>query len=374
MKSSSDLLDKTIQGDVRELIKEFPDSFIDLVVTSPPYFRLRSYTENIDPREIGREHDVEDYIKNLTSVFMMIKPKVKPSGSIWVNIDDTYRMGSPMLVPERFVMKMVELGFKLHNKVIWYKPDPQSESSNVTDHRFSRKYEVFYWFTLTREYYFDGDATHIPARLNTVQRMEYNFNDSKQLQTSRMRGMVGNMAHKISDTLEGGVDCGDVWIVPTNKDKVPHKAPYPQLLIARPIIACCPESGVVFDPFMGSGRTAIASNRLARHSVGTELNPEYAKLANEELAKELGAYGQSIFLEDHIRDETYRKGMDWFAGKDEQMDLFGEETKGDTLPIAMVVDPATDSRRSGGMAEVPTQASNPSAIISGHGGQNKGAN
>lgn len=323
-RSSSELIDKTHQGDVRELVKEFPDSFIDLVVTSPPYFRLRSYTDNIDPRELGRELTVEDYVKNLTHIFELTLPKIKPTGSIWVNIDDTYKFGSPLAVPERFMLSMMALGLRLRNKVIWYKPDPQSES--VTG-RFTRKYEVFYWFTLGKEYYFDRDATNIPVRLNTVQRMEYDFHDSKQLQSSRMRGMVGNKAHKISDLLEKGTDCGDVWIVPTNKDKVPHKAPYPQLLIARPIIACCPESGVVFDPFMGSGRTAIASNRLARHFVGTELNPEYAKLCNDEIAKELGKFGQNIFLDEDTTDEW--KGLSWFEGKDEvQLDLFGEEKDG----------------------------------------------
>lgn len=371
MRSLSEILNKTIQGDVREIIPDLPDSFIDLVVTSPPYFRLRSYTDNIDPREIGREHDVEDYIRNLTNIFLMLKPKVKSTGSIWVNIDDTYRMGSPLLVPERFVMKMVDLGFKLHNKVIWYKPDPQSESSNVQEHRFTRKYEVFYWFTLTREYYFDHDATNIPSKLNTVQRMEYNFNDSKQLQTSRMRGMVGDMSSKIPDMLEGGVDCGDVWIVPTNKDKVPHKAPYPQLLIARPIIACCPESGVVFDPFMGSGRTAIASNRLARNSVGTELSPEYAKLANDELTKELGKYGQAIFLEDNIREENMRRGMDWLAGtKEVQLGLF-EEDKGDKISIELVVDPAIGAGGAGSDSKVPLPQEQPTAVPADN-GQNQG--
>lgn len=305
-------VDKTYQGDVRELVKQFPDHFIDLCVTSPPYFKLRKYTSGLggtpDSREIGREQTVEEFVQALVDVFMAIKPKMKPTGSVWVNIDDTYR-GGPLMVPEKFCLGMIAAGFKLKNKVIWYKPDPQPES---VVNRFTRKYEFFYWFVLQAEYFFNRDATNIPSRLNTVQRMQYNFNKSKQTETSRMRGMIGDMSSKTDDILEGGVDCGDVWIVPTNKDKVPHKAPYPQGLIARPIIACCPESGLVFDPFMGSGRTAIAANRLARHSLGTELSEEYCKLANDELQKELGKWGGSIFLSSDISEQDWTKGFQWF--------------------------------------------------------------
>ncbi len=275
-----------LEGDVRELHTEFPDDFFDLIVTSPPYWNLRDYTEG-NVHEIGREPDPDTYVANLLSVFEKLKPHLKITGSVWVNIADTYRNG-PLEIPQRFSYLMRQLhGWHLANSVIWYKTDAMSESVN---RRFSQKYEMFYWFVKNTEfYYFNEQASKIPVSKSSVERLNYKFNESKGTAVSRMRGMIGDMSAKAEQYLEKGVNAGDIWALPTNKEKVEHSAPYPVELIVRPIVACCPPGGKVFDPFMGSGTTGLAVVRMGegRTFYGSELNPASVKEATERIKPEL---------------------------------------------------------------------------------------
>jgi DNA modification methylase len=277
---------RVILGEAREVLRDFPDSSIDLVVTSPPYWKLRNYTER-DSREIGQEVTPEQYVLNLTSVFTAIRPKLKDTGSIWVNLGDTYVDGCPLMIPEEFARMMTKAyGWYLHNKVIWYKLDGMAESSA---NRFHQKWEPFYFFSKNRKgYYFDELGTKIPVKANTIHRLEYRFNDSDKVAVSRMRGIVGDQRHKAEMYLERGVDAGDVWALSTNKEKVAHPAPYPVSLTVRPIVTCCPDNGVVFDPFGGSGTTGVATLRVGggRSFYGTDISPEFVKEANERLALE----------------------------------------------------------------------------------------
>lgn len=277
---------RVILGETREVLRDFPDSFFDLVVTSPPYWKLRNYTDG-DQREIGQETSTTAYIQNLISVFRAIRPKLKDTGSVWINLGDTYVNGGPLLIPEEFIRLMARAqGWYLRNKVIWYKPDSMAESATA---RFHQKWEPFYFFTnKPKGYFFDVLGTKIPVSASTVKRMEYKFNDSDKVAVSRMRGIVGDQSHKIESYLQAGVDAGDLWIMPSSKEKVPHPAAYPVALCARPIVTCCPDGGVVFDPFSGSGTTGIAVLRVGGHRVfyGTDISPGYVEDANRRLAQE----------------------------------------------------------------------------------------
>jgi site-specific DNA-methyltransferase (adenine-specific) len=77
----------------------------------------------------------------------------------------------------------------------------------------------------------------------------------------------------------------DVWRIPAETCSVPHYAMFPQKLAMRCVLCGCPENGIVLDPFMGSGTTAIVAKKLARNYIGCELNPEYAETAERRLAE-----------------------------------------------------------------------------------------
>lgn len=280
-------VDNTIvAGDVREVLRDLPFLGIDCIVTSPPYWNLRSYTEDADPREIGHEPAVEDYVNDLADLFFEVGRHMTPKGSIWVNLGDNFVDGQPLLVPWRFLFAMQSRGFQVRNVVIWYKPDAMSES---TVRRFSQKYEPFFWFTMSDDYYFNHEAATIPCKLSTVQRLEHEFYANKGTAVSRMGGLIGDMSSKIDEYLSRGVNAGDAWIINTNKEKVEHIAPYPVELVLRPILATCPPGGLVFDPFMGSGTTALAVAEMGegRRYFGTDINPKAVEQANTRIAPEV---------------------------------------------------------------------------------------
>lgn len=274
---------KVILGDAREVLRDFPPSFIDTAVTSPPYFNLRNYTEG-DEREIGVESSLDAYMDNLLEVFQAISDRMKPTGTLWVNIADTYREGVPMMVPWKFMWRMIDAGWALINIVVWYKIDAMAES---VDRRFSQKWEPFFFFAKDPDiYYFDPEGTKMPVKVSSVQRLEHKFNQGKSQEVSRMRGLMGDMSHKADEMLERGVNAGDIWAMPTNKVRVQHAAPYPVELCLRPIMSCCPANGVVFDPFAGSGTTGVATLELGggRQFYGTDINPLSVEEANERIA------------------------------------------------------------------------------------------
>lgn len=285
--SSKTSVDNTIvQGDVREVLQGLSFLGIDCVVTSPPYWNLRQYTSDFNPLEIGHEITQEMYVAELADLFLEIAKHMNRTGSIWVNLGDNFVKGTPQLIPWQFMFAMVERGFQLRNIVIWYKPDAMSES---TQRRFSQKYEPFFWFTLDDGYYFNYEAATIPCKTSTIERLEHEFYANKGTAVSRMGGLIGDMSKKIDEYLARGVNAGDMWAINTNKEKVEHIAPYPVELVVRPIVATCPPGGLVFDPFMGSGTTALATAEMGerRRYFGTDINAKAVEEANSRVAPEV---------------------------------------------------------------------------------------
>lgn len=277
---------RIVCGDVREVLRDLPPNLLfDCVVTSPPYWNLRDYTGD-NPNEMGHEDSIDAYIRALVGMFQTIYQHLAVDGSVWVNLGDNFKNGHPQLVPWKFMFAMVEQGWLLRNIVIWYKPDAMAES--VT-RRFSQKTEPFFWFTKSEDYHFDFSAATIPCKITTVQRLENEFYANKGSDVSRMAGLIGDMSHKVDEYLQRGVNAGDCWLINTNKEKVEHAAPYPPELIVRPIVATCRRGGLVFDPFMGSGTTALVTAQVGgnRRFFGVDINPDSVAEANHRVAEEV---------------------------------------------------------------------------------------
>ncbi len=275
-------IDVILQGDNRVVLRDYPDAFFDCCVTSPPYWKQREYSTT---SEIGQERTKDKYILSLLATFDIIKKKLKPSGSLWVNIGEKFDGGHCLAIPEDFDYMMRRTrGWTRIQNVIWYKPDGMAESAT---RRFTQKFEPFYWYVKSvKDYYFDPEAAKIPVKITSVQRMEHTFNENKGTEHSRMAGMVGDQSDKIEQYLEKGVNCGDCWPISTNKEKVKHIAPYPRGLVARPILSTCPVGGIVCDPFVGSGTTCLVAHSLNMSYVGVELNPDAVQEAQDRIAAE----------------------------------------------------------------------------------------
>jgi site-specific DNA-methyltransferase (adenine-specific) len=280
-----------------------------LTVFSAPYYNLRDYKNS---SQIGAENTVNDFVENLCKVFDEVKRILKPTGSCWVNIGDTYDKKRLLQVPSRFEIAMCDRGWHLRNEIIWSKPNPQPISSKD---RFWGNHEKFFWFVKdVKKYYFNRDPILVPQAEISIRRMfsKNNMDKRKDFNASDKEGFGISSSnqdkHYARIVFEMGIDkefnyeeliksgkCPmrpefDTWDIPSVTYKGAHFAVYPPELIEKPILSCCPEQGIVIDPFMGSGTTGEVAKLNNRKYIGLELNTEYAILANERISKVGGIF------------------------------------------------------------------------------------
>ena len=290
-------------------LTNIPDASVDMCVTSPPYYNLRDYKNS---NQIGAENTVSDFVENLCKVFDEVKRILKPTGSCWVNIGDTYDKKRLLQVPSRFEIAMCDRGWHLRNEIIWSKPNPQPISSKD---RFWGNHEKFFWFVKdVKKYYFNRDPILVPQAEISIRRMfsKNNMDKRKDFNASSKEGFAISSSsqdkHYARMREEMGIDkvfyyeeliksgkCPtrpefDTWDIPSVTYKGAHFAVYPPELIEKPILSCCPEQGIVIDPFMGSGTTGEVAKLNNRRYIGLELNTEYAILANERISKVGGIF------------------------------------------------------------------------------------
>ena len=153
-----------LAGDVLDRLSELPDASIDCVITSPPYYQLRDYGVS---GQLGLEATVEDWVTNLRAVCRELGRVLKPTGSLWLNLGDSFsrhaRYGAPpkglLLAPERLLVALAADGWIVRNKVIWAKTNPMPTS--VGD-RLTLTYELVFFLVRSRRYFFDLDAIREP--------------------------------------------------------------------------------------------------------------------------------------------------------------------------------------------------------------------
>lgn len=392
-------------GDCLDVLKTLPDNSIDCCVTSPPYYALRNYGtatwEGGDPncphyrtskasdktatghkrmqdacspvgdaiykdvcllcgavrvdKQLGLENTPEEYIAKMTEVFMEVYRVLKPEGTLWLNIGDSYwgggwrnaqfnehsgdlQKGSKgtycgetmpackgnqgvykpkdlIGIPWMLAFSLRNAGWYLRQDIIWAKPNPMPES--VTD-RCTKSHEYIFLFSKSQKYYFDHEAIQEPAISSDKPRV---FGATNQVGTLRndvgaifkpkkMPRFGGNKYGDNNDTHfstysgnewqpqtqgEGEEEVyvrnkRDVWNVGVKPCKEAHFATFPPELIKPCILAGCRRGGVVLDPFMGSGTTALVAKGLGRDYVGIELNPEYKAIAERRLFDKFGMF------------------------------------------------------------------------------------
>jgi site-specific DNA-methyltransferase (adenine-specific) len=317
-------------GDVRERLAELPDASVDCVITSPPYFRLRDYqVEN----QMGMEPTVDGWVDELRLVLRGLKRVLKPTGSVWLSLGDSYsrhdRFGAPpkslLLGPERLALKLIEDGWTMRNVVTWEKAN--TLPSSVRD-RLSTKSEVIYFLTRSRRYHFELSNIRVPHRSQPRRRRSSTrSSDPKSNERPSWAGpLAGNNSGLAAMRAAGrvghplGANPGDVWKMAVSNYRGQHFATFPPALVVRPLLATCPERvcvncgvpwtrrsrtvdghldrgelvagcpcqaehrpGVVLDPFAGAGTVGLVAERHKRDWLGIELNPAFATQAMERI-------------------------------------------------------------------------------------------
>lgn len=305
--------DRVYCCDALALLRSLPDASVNCIVTSPPYYGLRSYTDG-DDREIGKEETPAAYVERLRVLFAEARRVLRDDGVLWLNLGDSYGHGTSAArkpsrtstkisteqheaqgarhggdakqligIPWRVAFALQDDGWILRSDCIWHKPNPMPES--VTD-RPTKSHEYVFLFAKSLRYWYDADAIKEPAIEGT----------DLGLLRGRNTGVddrVAWHAPSIKRRQDAGVDsrtagsgtrnARTVWTIATQPNSLAHFAMMPPELARRCILAGCPKGGIILDPFMGAGTTAIEAHKLNRYYIGSELNPTNVTLTNNRL-------------------------------------------------------------------------------------------
>ncbi len=269
-------LNHIYEGNNIDVLKTLPDESVDCVVTSPPYWGLRDYNQE---DQLGLEETPEEFVENLVKVFTEVKRVLKSTGTLWLNLGDSYYNKSLAGTPFRVAFALQADGWYLRQDIIWNKPNPMPES--VQD-RCTKAHEYIFLLSKSSKYFYDIDAIREPLAESSIGRLKQNID--KQVGTTRANGGAKtNGNFKATGSIEKGANKRSVWTITTKPYKEAHFATFPIELPTYCIKAGCPEGGIVLDPFMGSGTTGLAAQEQGRNYVGIDLNPEYIEIAERRL-------------------------------------------------------------------------------------------
>ena len=284
-------------GDALSELKSIGDDSIDCIITSPPYWALRDYgTEG----QVGHEKNPDDYVSKLCDIFDEAGRVLKKTGTLWVNIGDTYggrglgKQGntgqfhdrkvsknrfrhthvgiskSLSLIPARFAIEMTRRGWILRNEIIWHKPNVMPASCKD---RFTVDFEPVFFFVKSKDYTFN--QLREPLATSSIERVKYGWESKKANASSGIS--IKQMGTRFANP--SGRNKRTVWKIPTSASKLAHVAMFPEKLVEPMIEAGSPIGGTVLDPFVGSGTTGVVAKRLGRSFIGIELNVKYAEMA-----------------------------------------------------------------------------------------------
>ena len=271
--SEEEVLDRIIWGDLMSVIDRLPGEFADLIIIDPPY----NISKNYNGLKFAACSDAE-YFKYINSWFPAVCRCLKPTGSIYV-CGDWRSTGILQTVIGRYL--------HIINRITW-----QREKGRGAKHNWKNAMEDI-WFGVKNvdDYYFDVESVKQKRRVIAPYKEAGKPKDWFATDNGNYRlTYPSNFWDDISIPY---------WSMPENTD---HPTQKPEKLMAKLILASCPESGVVFDPFLGSGTTAVTAKKLGRHYCGIEINKEYACLAEKRLLladndKNIQGYVDGVFWE-----------------------------------------------------------------------------
>jgi len=238
-------LDTIVVGDCLGVIQQMPDGCVDLVVTSPPYLNARDYSS-------WESH--EDYFRDMAAVWLAVKRTLKPDGRIAVVVAQGYGRHPYLPIGSVITIQLNKL-FQLRGHIIWFKDFASSGFSSTAWGS---------WLSASNPCLRDVHELIIVASNDEMGRSERGPSD-----LGRDEFMQWTKS---------------VWRLPATNSRE-HPAVFPQSIPRRLIKLYSFVGDTIFDPFMGSGTTAVAAKKLGRHYFGCDIKPEYVALATKRLAR-----------------------------------------------------------------------------------------
>jgi DNA modification methylase len=306
-------------GDALSVLRDLAAASIDCCVTSPPYWGLRDYGSD---QQIGLEATPEEFVAKLVAVFAEVRRVLKPEGTLWLNLGDSYTShpgqrvqgierndvagrkqstnagclttGSriaPNLkaknligIPWRVAFALQADGWWLRSDIVWAKPAPMPES--VTD-RPTRSHEFVFLLAKEESYYYDAEAIKEPTSGTAHPRGDGGNPKAIKAPDGHYRPKQNESFSKAVTSIVDTRNRRDVWIINGEPFPEAHFAVFPEALVRPCILAGCPKGGVVLDPFTGSGTALLVAEKLGCNGIGIELNPDYIAMAHRRLAQQM---------------------------------------------------------------------------------------
>jgi DNA modification methylase len=300
MSNLNDLLDVVHLSDAMTFLKTLPDESVHSVITSPPYYGQRDYGAE---GQIGLETHPQAYIDALVEIFRETRRVLRKDGTFWLNIGDNYvgatsqhreggsqgknsrysrkhmngiptngrgdrnrtfyAMGMPMKslvgMPWRVAFALQEDGWILRCDIIWHRP---SKSESVKD-RPTHAHEYIFMFSKSQRYYYDRTAMLTPT----------------------------------------GANIQSVWKVGGSPFSGAHFAVFPAELIEPIVLASCPENGIIFDPFAGSGTVGVVCRQHNRRFILCDISQENVEMARTRVNEGITTDDKHRLAQDKLKQQ-----------------------------------------------------------------------
>lgn len=300
-----DILNRTINQDIFEVLPFLPDSFVDLMIIDPPY--------NLNKDFNGRRFtsmSVDQYSEWVDKWLSQLIRLLKPTATVYI-CSDWRSSTSVHIVASKYL--------KIRNRITW-----EREKGRGALRNWKNTSEDIWFCTFSDKYTFNVDSVKLRRRVIAP----YTLDNSTPKGWDRTE--AGNFRLTYPSNLWTDITV-PFWSMPENTD---HPTQKPEKLIAKLILASSNPGDIVFDPFLGSGTTSVVAKKLGRHYVGIEIDKAYSCLAEKrlEMAESdayIQGYSDGVFWERNTLQNLKRSRGNGRRGKTgQQMYLFESGQKG----------------------------------------------
>ena len=252
-------INKIYEESCLETMKNMPDNFLDLTVTSPPYDNLRNYKDGLkDSWNINVWKPILEELYRVT----------KKGGVVVWNVGDATKNGSETGTSFKQALYFQKYGFKLHDTMIWAK----SHYTPLTHNRYEQQHEYMFIFVKGKLKTFNPILIECKTA-GTVWKSKSNKEAGSAMRSRKELGVTGK--YKIKPNIW--------WYHPSNERGVKHPAIFPRELAEDHIFSWSNEGDLVYDPFMGSGTTGMMCKKNGRNFIGSDLSSDYIKISTDRI-------------------------------------------------------------------------------------------
>lgn len=286
-----------IGGDFFEIATRLPTQFIDLLILDPPYNLTKNYNGNY-----FRELNKESYISWFERAMELLIPMMKPTATLYVCSD---------WKTSTLVLPVLEKRFLIQNRITW-----EREKGRGARRNWKNNIEDIWFCTNSENYYFDVNSVKLKRKVLAPYRINGDPKDWQNESDGNFR-----LTHPSNIWTDLTVP---FWSMPEN---TPHPTQKPEKLFAKLILASSKEGDFVFDPFLGSGTSAVVAEKLCRRWCGIDINTEYLCWARKRISaaqcdSAIQGYKDGVFWERNSFPQQQRVSQSKRTGNVSQGAIF----------------------------------------------------